>query len=289
MAPSSLSSRSKHSRQPDGAGTALAGRSVLLSRRPWRVGPGLLHLPALWSPMAGLFEQPGVLTPPSRQGAALGHICVCYCRCRSQGFAAPMRFSQSQGVQCTQFHLIWLRVLLFEREMRGLERNLRPQGDLAGLWQSWGLVSGVLSPFLAHFPSTCWVSSHCWDTVTFSVTQPSKHGVYVLVTHRRPSWEFAVPSSAEAWSDGESCLKSWGDKCWGSPRRMWLPAPGTGGPVSPALGTAAFCCPLVRFGSRVPFGVPTAPTPPFGVPRAGAQPLGSPGQDASLQYGGTLW
>lgn len=60
---------------------------------------------------------------------------------------------------------------------------------------------------------------------------------------------------------------------------MWLPAPGTGGPVSPALGTAAFCCPLVRSGSWAPFGVPMAPTPPFwgpsgrgtafGVPRAG--------------------
>lgn len=79
---------------------------------------------------------------------------------------------------------------------------------------------------------------------------------------------------------------SWGGKFWGPPKRMWLwlPAAGTGGPVSPALGTAAFCCPLVRYGSWAPFGVPMVPTPPFwgpsgrgtafGVPRAGHTPAG---------------
>lgn len=47
MAQGSLFSRSKHSRQPVGAGNALAGRSVLLGRSPWRVGPGLLLLSSL--------------------------------------------------------------------------------------------------------------------------------------------------------------------------------------------------------------------------------------------------
>ena len=48
MAQGSLSSRSKHSRQPAGAGNALTGCSVLLGRSPWRVDPGLLCLSPLW-------------------------------------------------------------------------------------------------------------------------------------------------------------------------------------------------------------------------------------------------
>lgn len=51
------------------------------------------------APRPGWSSNRGVLTPPSRQGPALGPVCVRYCRCRWQRFAARMRFSRSQRVQ----------------------------------------------------------------------------------------------------------------------------------------------------------------------------------------------
>lgn len=189
----------------------------------------------------------------------------------------------------------------FEHEIRNLERILQPQGgfrqasDRAGVWSS-----GSCPPLWPVSPA---VPAGWLHAVPFSVTQPMKGaGVSVPATRGqaarehpprlvgRQSQEPAAPYSAETRSDGaRAASKSLGGKCWGPPRRMWLPAPGTGGPVSPALGMAAFCCPLVRSGSRAHFGVPMALTPPFGAPPAGAQPLGSPGQATSLQDGGTLW
>lgn len=66
---------------------------------------------------------------------------------------------------------------------------------LPGLRQSWGLIPRVSSPFLACFPnSTCWLSARCWDTVTFSITQPSKGaGVYVPAPRRQAARELASP------------------------------------------------------------------------------------------------
>lgn len=173
MAQGSLSSRSKHSRQPPGAGNALAGPSVLLGHNPWCVGPGHpLRGFAAVTPWPGCSEPPGSWHPqPARRRAPVpGPACVrgiagaagrglC-----STGEAFPGA-TGSRAQAAPSAVLFGRGSCFFEHEIRNLERILQPQGGfwvLAGLRQSWGLVLRVLPPSLAHFPSsTCWLFARC--------------------------------------------------------------------------------------------------------------------------------
>lgn len=95
-----------------------------------------------------------------------------------------------------------------------------------------------------------------WDNVTFSVTQPIQGAPREHSREWRRDLQFQ-----QFWRSCHQVLKvPKGDM-----------ATSTEGPVPPALGTAAFCCPLVRPGSRDPLGSPHVP---LGSPQL---PVGTPG------------